>query len=337
MNNSNKYGSLKNAFIGPDMYNAALGITPPADLVLTAGPGIFVDSYLRFRNGSGTDVVGFNPRDNLYVRSLGFTSNLADGLVDSASNHNVGNTSWLVNFLPQLFGSGLAGIGNAAGSAAVTGSGFTRILAPGMTIVWYDDNFRIRSGVVLTITDDSNLVLTAATINAGMLTGATTASTAYQLVGRGGYAGVGVNIPFLILNVFDPYDFFLTDASDIYPRVGTISTVAASATLTGVGTKFLTDYAADSVIGWTDDAGVRRTGCVSAVATDVSLTLTAVAYSNATAVTPIDLAHHIRVRTRIPYEFNAYTVGVDPTYAGLRFSLSALAEIEHTFAMTVAI
>ncbi len=116
MNPSNKYGSKVDSFAAYDMYNLPMPALPPADLTIAAG-GI-AGTYMSFRNSSQSRVVDFLPTDNPYIRSLGLTSNLADGLVDGASSHKGGATAWQVTLSARRVGAALTGsITNVAGSA----------------------------------------------------------------------------------------------------------------------------------------------------------------------------------------------------------------------------
>lgn len=350
MNLSNKYGSKVDSFAAYDMYNLPMPALPPADLTIAAG-GI-VSTYMSFRNGAQSRVVDFDPDDNPYIRGLGLSSNLADGLVDAASSHRGGQTSWQIVLRPIRVSADLTGgIANTAGNANVTGVGtlFTRELAVGSIIAWVDDNYVQRQGQVLTITNDTALVLTAVTASTGMFTANTTVATgnACQLVGQAGYAGSSITIPILQMNTMYPFAFFAADATLIYSPQGKITTVAGSAAVTGVGTKFLTEMVqngsngAGYVIGWIDDLGVRRTGVVASIASETALTLTAVvpATGGGTNVAMIDLDDSLRIRAEMPYAFFAYTITIDPAFGDgtRRLSLSVMAEIEHTIGMQGAL
>ena len=344
MNLSNKYGSRIDTFVASDLYNLPLPVVPPADLSIVAAN--FAPSYLYFRMGITSKVVGFSPRDNPYIRGFGMYSNLADGLVDKSSAHFGSSNSWRVRFSTQRFGAALTGlVVNVAGTSAFTGFAagalFTRELAPGMAIVWLDDNRCIRTGTVSTITNDNALVLSSVTANAvgSMLVGSTTAGIAYPLVGVNGAAGNTVDLPFAALNVMQQYNFFAGAVTAIYPPLGTITVTTGSINVVGKNTAFLTDMAVGTVVGWTDDLGVRRTGSVAGVTTDVAMTLSAVAYSNASGAAMLDLDHHLRIKCDVAAQFDAYTISIDPAYGAVsrRLAIHAMAEIEHTFAMSEAI
>ncbi len=348
MNLSNKYGSKVDSFAAYDMYNLPMPALPPADLTIAAG--VIVSTYLSFRNSASSRVVDFNPDDNPYFRGLGLTSNLADGLVDAATSHQGGATSWQIVIRPLRVSADLTGtIANTAGNANVTGTGtlFTRELAVGSTIIWLDANNVQRQGIVSTITNDLALVLTAVTASTGMFTANTALGTANQLVGQAGYAGGSITLAMLQMNTLYPFAFFAAEASLIYSPQGKITTTAGSTAVTGVGTKFLTDMVqngsngANYVIGWTDDLGVRRTGVVASIASETALTLTAnvPATGGGTNVAMIDLDAALRIRAEMPETFFAYTIAIDPAFGNgtRRLSLAVIAEIEHTHAMIGAL
>lgn len=341
---SGKYDSFLNSFAAYDMYNLPMPALPPADLSIAAG--VIISTYVSYRTGIAQRVVDFSPRDNPYLRAIGLTSNLADGLVDASSAHNGSANAWHVVTRPIRFGADLTGtIANTAGSAAIVGTGtlFTRETAPGMLIAWIDANAVQRQAVILAVTDDTNIVLTAVTSSTGMRTANTVAAKANPLTGQSGYAGSSLTMTMLQMNVMYPMSFFLADARLIFSPRGKITTVAGSAAVTGVGTKFLTDMVqnggngAGYVIGWTDDLGVRRTGVVASIASETALTLTAVvvATGGGTNVPMLDLDNSLRILMEMPSAFAAYTIAIDPAFGNgtRRLSLSVLAEIEHTFGM----
>jgi hypothetical protein len=64
------------------------------------------------------------------------------------------------------------------------------------------------------------------------------------------------------------------------PRLtGTISNTAGSATVTGAGTFFTRELAPGMTIVWRDEGNVMRVGIIDAIASDISLTLTAITAS----------------------------------------------------------
>ncbi len=347
MNPSNKYGSRVDSFTAFDMYNLPMPVLPPANLSIASGS--IVSTFMSFRNSSSSRVVDFNPNDNPYIRSIGLTSNLADGLVDGASAHRGSTTSWQGILRPLRVSAPLTGnIDNTPGSANITGNGtlFTRELAVGSIIIFADDNGVQRQGTVLTINADSGinaLTLTNVTLSAGMYSGTITSRKFNQLVGQSGYAGPSFTVVFLQMNYPYPFAFFAAQASLIYTPQGKITTIAGSAAVTGVGTAFLTDMVqngsngAGYVIGWTDNLGVRRTGVVASIASDTTLTLTdvVIAAGDGTNVPMLDLDGGLRIRAEMPATFFAYTISIDPAYGDgtRRLSLAMYAEIEHTHAM----
>ncbi len=353
MNLSNKYNSKVDSFTAFDMYNLPMPVLPPADLSINAGVASgLVPTFMSFRNSSGSRVVDFLPTDNPYIRGLGLTSNLADGLVDKAASHQGGSTSWRVIIRPLRISADLSGlILNTAGSATITGSGtkFTQELAPGMTISWVDNNIVQRFGTISAIASDTSLTLIAVTESTGMYAGNTgnfpiTPGSKYNaLVGQAGYAGNSISMAFLQMNTLYPFAFFVANASFIYTPRGHITTVAGSATVTGIGTKFLTDMVQNGnngqnyVIGWTDDLGVRRTGNVSSITSETSLTLQDVVIANGggTNVPMLNLDGSLRIRAEMPATFEAYTVTIDPAFGDgtRRLSIAIQAEIEHTHPM----
>lgn len=333
--NNNKYGSLINTFYASDLYNLVMPAVPPADLSIAQS--LFATSYLGFRNSSISKVVDFNINDNPYIRGIGLTSNLADGLVDAAIGHYGTSDCWQLRLTPHRVSADLTGtISNVVGTAVINGIGtlFTRELAKGATISWVDDNLVVRYGIILSITDNYTLTLTANTDTGGMFAGATTSSEFNVLTGVWGYLGNTVSIPILIMNSLNPFAFFGADVSLLTDLTGAISMASGSATVTGVGTLFQTELATNQIFGWTDDLGIRRTGVVSAIASDTSMTLTAVSYSAATNRPMLTLDNSIRLRFDMVGDFNAYTIAIDPAFATKRLSISAFAEIEHSFAMS---
>ncbi len=350
MNNSNKYGSLRNTFVGVDLFNLPLPVLPPADLSLTAAQ--FAPVYMHFRSGGAanaeTEIVGFSPRDKPYIRGLAMMSNLADGLVDSCSSHVGTGNSWRLRFSLQRFAAKLTGtITTNSGTPTLVGGTltlFSQELAVGLTLVWLDDNGVVRSGIISAITSDLALVLgSAQSYTAGtMLTANTTLKGAYSLAGAVGVAGSTIDIPFIALNNLEPFAFFLGSVTGVTPPQGRITMAGGSVNVVGVGTSFTTDFATSSIIAWRDDAGVRRTGCVATVTDDTHLTLTTTTsmtgtpYLSATNAALIDTDNHLRIKAQVFDIFEAYTVSIDPLYGDgtRRLGIHAMAEIEHTFAMT---
>ncbi len=332
----NKYNSLSDTFIATDLYNLPLPVLPPADLSLANTQ--FAPSYMYFRMGGSTKVVGFNKKDKPYFTSVGMSSNLAAGLVDAASAHEGDSNSWRITYQLERFAAKLTGtVSNVAGNAALTGAGtsFTTQVAVGSVLVWMDTNRVIRSGTVLTVTDDTNIVLTAVSTNAGMLTANTVNSAAYPLIGN---AGVSVTIPFITMNTLYPVDFFLGDVSKVYPPLGVIQTAAASAAVVGTSTSFVTDFVVGQPIAWGTGAD-RRTGVISVITDQTHLTLAAVADLDRTGQALLDYDDHLRIKCVESRTFLAYTINIDPRYGDgtRRLSIHALAGITHNYPLSEAI
>lgn len=333
---SNAYNSLSDTFVATDLYNLPLPVLPPADLSITEDQ--FCPSYLYFRMGAQTKVVGFNKRDKPFFRAVGMSSNLADGLVDAASAHFGNSSSWRIQYQLKRYSAALTGnIANAAGSAAVVGTGtkFTLECSVAQIIEWLDNNGCVRTGQILSITNDLAMTLTGATPNTGMFTANTSTGTAYTRIAN---AGSSIDIPFLTLNTLYPVDFFLGDVSKVYAPLGTISTVAASAAIVGVGTSFVTDFVAGQTIAW----GVgteRRTGTINAIADQTNLTVLAVNDLTRSGVALLDYDDHLRIKCSIFQPFLAYTVSMDPAYGNgtRRLGLHAMATVEHSFPLSTGI
>lgn len=331
---SNKYGSRLESFIASDLYNLPMPVLPPADLSLAYT--LFSPSFLFVRTNVGNKVAGFLPTDNAYIRGLGLTANLGDGLVPFAPSNDA-VFGWNIRFTPQLFTAGFT-ITNAAGTAQLTAAAgtFETFLSVGATLMWRDDNGAIRTGTVLNIAGGgASLNLTAVTQNSGMLTASTNGKTAYVLIKN---AGASFDIPFLVMNVMNSFSFFAWQASTVYAPSGRITVASGSAALIGIGTSFLTDYVAGQPIAWFDDVGARRTGSVLLVNSNTSITLSAVALSTATNVPIFDINSFVAIKTEMNHTFAAYTITIDPLFGNgtRRLTISVLADIEHTFAMPSA-
>lgn len=356
MISTNKYNSRLDSFFAPDIYNLAMPVVPPADLTILSSATI--SSYLFFRSVGGSRIAGFDPADNPYIRGLGFTSNLADGLVDGSSLHAPGSPSWWLTYTPQVFGPEIGTITNTSGSTTVmliTGTGgstFENSVAVGSVIVWQDNAGHTRTGKVLTIASGGmSLVLTAATASTGMYAALpidTTAKVAYSLLsdltGSVNLGGTPITVPFPILNYMEPYSFFAFDnISSVVPPTAKITQAAGSTTVTdanGSGVFGTGAYGVGLPIGWTDDLGNDRTGVIATIVDANTVTLNTATYStgnNYTATTKKalrDLNGHLRIKVTMPETFFAYTITIDPAFGGgspaRRLSLSGLAEIEYT-------
>jgi len=349
MSNQNEYGSLLDTFTALDCYNLPMPVVPPADLTIAAGD--IASAFLSVRNSAASRVVGFDPNDNPYLRSVGLSSNYADGLVDASTLHQGGSTpSWRLQVIPVRMGTpigmnslgvqvGLCNIALNAVTSVVPGTNFfTQFAAKGMKISWHDANSVLRTATILTVTDDDNLVLTANIATTVMFTGASNnvVLVPFDILG----ASAGLSLPVPIMNTQFSFNSFLLAPGTVTPPQGKITATAGSAAIVGVGTSFKTDFAAlgtciNPIIAWTDDLGVRRTGAVSSVTDNNNLTLTAVvvAGGTGTGVAMLDIDTSIRVLISWPAAFSAYTISIDPAYGqnNRRLSIHAIAEIEHTF------
>lgn len=333
---SGKYSSKQDYFIASDLYNLPLPVLPPADLSLTSA--VCVPSYLFYRKGSLTKVAGFATNDNAYVRAIGMGSNLADGLVN-ASVATAPTLGWGFRLQSELFAAGIPAVTNIVNTNSITiasGGTFAQQLAVGMTVMWLDDGYVVRTGVIATIAANGNsLTLTANTTNSGMLTNSTTNKPLYPFIKN---AGISIDFAVQTLNNMTSTSFFAWSPSTIYAPRGKVTVVAGGTALSGVGTFFIADYPAGTPIAYLDDTGVRRTGLVSGTPTsDTLLTLTtaALAGTGATNSPVIDMGSFIALKTTIQDTFNAYTITIDPLFgsASRRMSLNVMAEIEYSQSM----
>jgi len=333
---SNAYNSLSDTFVATDLYNLPLPALPPADLSIAVDQ--FCPSYLYFRMGNATKVVGFNKRDKPFFRAVGMSANLADGLVDAASAHFGSSSSWRIRYQLERIAAALTGtVSVTAGSNAMGGTLtlFTQECCVGQTLIWTDQNGCVRSGQVLTITSDTAIVLSDVTINTGMLTANTVLATAYPLIAN---AGVSVDIPFLILNTLYPVDFFLGDVSKVYAPLGTIATESGTNAIVGTGTSFVTDFVAGQTIAWGVGSETRR-GTIVTITDQTHLTVTGNNDLTRSGVALLDYDNHLRVKCVIRQPFLAYTVSMDPAYGNgtRRLGLHAMATVEHSFALSAGI
>jgi hypothetical protein len=203
---------LLNSMVAPDLYNLTMPVTPPADLPLANTD--FALSPFMSRNGGATDVVGFDPRSAPYLRGLGFFANVADGLVSineflgaNAAGDAEGVVLQLVSY---SFSTKFGVINNTAGSANITGSGFST-LSPGSIIWWRDDNNVVRKDAIATVTNDTTATLANATATTGMYTANTTAAR-----WREQNAGLSsLRIPLVELNRIYTFSFPLYNAADV--------------------------------------------------------------------------------------------------------------------------
>lgn len=336
MNNANKYNSRINTFIAPDVYRLAMPVLPPADLSLAGAA--FASSYCYYKRVGSLLMGGFSKLDQPFLRGFGFFSNLADGLV-AATDHYVDAQG--MHFILQLerFAAVLSGsIDNVAGTNAVTGVGtlFTEELAVGSTLVWVDDGGVVRQATVLTITDDTNIVLSAVTgSGAGTMFAAnTTAANGYLKISD---AGDGLDLPILTLNQLYDYSNFVGDVSRVKTPRGLINVTAASAAVTGRDTFFTEDLEPGDSFSWLGDNGTRYVGCVQAINSDISLDLVAVAVAGSTATLKafFDLDDHLRILARPTSDYDFYTVTIDPAFNTPRLLMFHVAAvIEHSLELT---
>jgi hypothetical protein len=342
----NQYDSITETFLGMDLYNLPMPVVPPIDLSIPFTE--FVPRYLGPRE-TNTPVIGFNRLDKPQLRSLGIFSNLADGLVDGAGAFT--GQGFVFAFYLDRLGPRLTGnIVNGAGTNTITTTlpaKFTWELSPGMTIVWLDDNKVQRSGVIDTITDDDNLILTAVTPSTGMYSASTTASFARPAVLIDLFP-VTLRVP--TLNTLFTRDVIIADVSKVRPING-ISTFevaipqvgASSMNVRGVGTRYLRDVTVGQYVRVTS-GGQPYTLIVQSVTSDVLMALTIppaakvptiASYPAVTQV--IDWVDDIlATRLEVIRDFALYTISIDAAYgqANRRLSFHAVAEIEHSFVMT---
>ncbi len=334
--NSNKYNSLVDSFYATDLYNLVMPAVPPASLNIPAAT--FAISYFANRVGAVSKVVGFDKRDKPYFRGLGLYSNLGAGLRDAAAAHYGSSNGWQLTLQLQRFAAELTGtIANVAGTNAVAGVGtsFTTELGEHSIISWVDDNGVVRVGVVATVTDDTNLVLSSVTDNTGMATANTAASTAFPFIAD---AGNSIDFQFITMNEIMEQAFFIGDVSGIYPPRGTVACGTATVVLEGVGTFFTEDYSNGMPIVFGTGAN-RRTYVIDTITDDTHLNLYEVPSVAVRGAPLVEYDHHLRIRARVPVDFLAYTVDLNPLYGAgnRRLSISGAAVIEHSFPLITAI
>jgi len=334
----NNYGALIDNFIAPDLFNAVMPSVPPADLSIPGSPNM-ASSFLSYRVSAASRVVGFNSNDVPYFLSLGMGSNIADGLVDSNSIHEgVSAGGWKLQFQPKRLAPTLTGtftsVNYATGAVVGNATKFLSECFEGLTLNWIDGNGVAREGIVQTITDDLNLTLISPLLSTNMYAAATpggTLVTPYS--GNGGDCGGSITLDFLRLNEQFAFNNFIFNTDLLKVPLGTITMVTGSATVNGVGTRFLSDFSSGSMFQAFDDAGVKRTYVISAIASDIQMTLTHVARSNVTAKPFLDADDTLRVKVIPIIGFQAYTVSVDPAYGIRRMSIWAEATVAHTYAL----
>lgn len=326
---TNKYGSRKETFIGMDLHDGALAVVPPATFSLSPAANELVPVYLSVQMDGSSLYSGFSPGGHVYIRGLGIFSNLSCGLTDGSAAHGL-TDGWNLLLALHRFGVKLTGgVSNTAGTDQITGAGtlFTQQLAVGQTLVWYDDNARMRSEVIVAIADDTNLTLSNVTQSTGMLGGNTTLRSAYPLIS---IIGGGFYRLFLTLNQLYDFSFNLGDISRIHRPQGRMSVAAAGTAVTGIGTAFLTDFEVGDAFAYTDDSAARRTGHIAAIASDVAMTLSGAAPSSATGVPFIDYDHHLRIRAAANNAFAFNTASMDTDFSGDNFHLDVMGVVEYT-------
>lgn len=327
-----QYGSRLDTFIAPDAYNAVWPVTPPADLSLLGSdfrPSFFYNRYGFI--GPGSKAAGFDKRDRPILRRLGIFSNFADGLVFNNTQWNSAGGS-IIRFDFSTWGAQLTGTITVTGTAiAGAGTLFTRELAPGMRVSYTDSAGLIRLGLINTITSDTVAAFTTSPGNSGATLGWPELIPAVNQI----------EIPVPALNEMFTQSYFLGDVSKILTAYsGTITATSGSPTITGVNTRFLTEFynvTAFQFIRWTDDAGNMVTRQISSIASDTSLTLVTNAPSNATGVALLVPFNHTRVVGRINAGLDFSTISIDPAFATKRLQFGMVAEMEHTYDMAVGI
>lgn len=357
----NLYNSILETFNAFRLYSKVLPVTPPADLSLPNS--LFTTKFAASRLVSvgGVPQIGygtsFDRTDKPRLRSVGFFANIADGLVDAETPSTAVNTLYNIGLALERYGVMLTGtISNTAGTDAIVGVGtlFTNELAPGMIIVWEDDEYNIRQGEIDTITDDLNLVLTAVTDNTAnsMFENAdTTAKRAYPKIANASIPGdafdgeVVVNVA--TLNQLYAQDVFIGDVSFVRPIEGRISfqnaiAGGANTVATGLGTKFTRDVIPGQWIRYTDDASVIKTVLVLTVDSDTQLTIVTPAAGVAGVATVATrvivgtsgwMDSFLAVRVQIYSNPVFSTITIDPSFDAKQFSLHIISEIEHTLPM----
>lgn len=334
----NAYGSKLDTFTGYDLYNLALPVIPPAPFT----PAGLTPRYLANRQGAAGAVYGLNVSDHPYLRGLGLFCNLADGLVDINASHS---STVGISLLMRLnrFGRRLTGtIANTAGNPVLTGTGtlFTTELCVGMTITWADANGNVREGEVDIITSPTSITLTGSTSNTGMFSGAnTTAGYVYPIIASA--SSLTLSLP--TLNQVYPFDYFIGDVSKVRPLRGTFIFTSGSTTVTGRGTRFLSDVTAGQYIRYLDTAGTLRTVVVTSVTDDFTLTLPTGAPASGTftgglitnpASIPSLLDSHLGINVSQAGTMTWGTISLDPAYSNERVMFHVVADIEHTYDLT---
>jgi hypothetical protein len=343
----NQYDSISAAFDGMDMYNLPMPVVPPLDLNLAKAA--FCQRYVADRQSpSAGAVVGFNRLDKPFIRSMGFFSNLADGLVDAESQHVDGNGGFTFRISLDRFFVSRGVISNTAGSDIVTGNAtadFLNTIAVGQFIVWNDDAFVTRFGQVASIQSDTALTLTAITESTGMFAN-NTDSNSFRTIVLLDPTTFDLQVP--TMNTLFDRQTQISDMSKIRPITGLSSFPGATpigggstAIMTGVGTKYTRDVVAGQCIRFGSGAN-ERTLLVISVDSDTQLTLEIadVALYPAAFTFPALLPTEIGwmdadfgVRVGLENALELYTISLDPNFGLLnrRLSFHAILTIEHSF------
>lgn len=234
-------------------------------------------------------------------------------------------------------------IANVAGNATLTGTGtlFLTELAPGLSVMWLDDSYNVREGVISAIASNTSLTLTAATDNtaSSMFSGvATTAANLYILQ----ETSTSTTLQMPALNTLFTRAYPAGDVSHARPVRGLVTISAATAgganaTVTGFGTKFLTDLVVGQSISYIGDNGNKITCIVAAITSDTATTLTTPGAGTAGVALALTKGRLIwtdafwAVRGQVVMDMAMYTITIDPAFGDgtRRLSFSFVGEMEH--------
>jgi len=343
-----KYNSRVNTFYASDLWNLTMGTiaSPPADFTLPSAD--FAVSYFFYRFGSQL-TAGFESTDQPRYKSIGFFSNLADCLVDQSARHSTaGGMSGA--FQLERFGSPITGtiVQTPAGDPTITGTGtfFTQELSVGQDFFWCDDGGVTRCGRVSAIASNTSMTIVNnpdvaggsgnALSSTGMFTNTTAAKKLHPKIVN---AGTDIRFQFPTMNVLYPWNIFCGNVSKVLYPQGMISIAAGSATMTGIGTKFLSELTAGGAgtgqyVAFLDDAGLRYTRRVDSIANDGSLTLNAAVATVVTRKTlnkvagDADYDQFLQLRGSVPLVQTWSTIQVETAFALKRLWFGFVAEIE---------
>lgn len=331
---SNRYGSLYETFVVPDLYNKVWPVVPPAPLNLPSAD--FLPGFLQNRYNlgvPGTRSIGFSPRDIPTLRKLGVFCNFADGLIFNNTIWNVSN-GLNVRIDLSTWGPKLSGTVSVAGNA-LTGVGtlFTRELALNMVISYESATGLIQTATVLAIASD-----VAATITPNPSPAAAGSSAWPELL----TSFSNIQFPVYALNELFEQSYRIGDVSKIMEIYsGDITVAAGSANVTGRGTRFLSELQSAGIgnqfIRWVSDAGVMVTRQIAGIASDTALTLVSVSPSTATNKPLTPSFNHIRIKATIDDALVFDTISVEPAHSVSQLSFGLVAEIEHNLNIIVAV